>query len=783
MPRLGQILLPSRQRATGRTVVFLTAALTMWIGLPVPVAARQPSLDTIDVEITRTQFGIPHISAQDYRSLGFGVGYAYAEDNVCLLADMIVTVRGERSRYFGANSNSTAQPSVSNLDSDTFYRAYLDPRKVADIYEDISVHSRQLVAGYAAGYNYFLAVTSEHELPASCRAAPWMRPVDAIDILLLIADKMIGASAGNFIAAIASSAPRTPHLPPEGVHPTRVEDPPGSNGYALGRVLTRNGAGLLLANPHYPWDGPDRFYEMHLTIPGELDVMGVALPPFPVIIIGFNKDVAWTHTVSTGRRLTVYELTLNPENQLEYLFEGEMHQIAPKTVEIAMRQENGTVTTTTRSTFQTRFGPMLGGLPPTDGRAYAIRDAALPNSRAIDQWLDLGKATSVSNVRRSLLKWHGTPWVNTIAADRTGNTLYIDASIVPNVTDALLARCEPSADGRRLAEKLGVPVLDGSRSDCDWQEDGNAAQPGIRPASRMPFIERDDFVLNSNDSYWLANRHAPLTGFPAIVGHEGGPQGLRTRMSYRQLEELIETRPDGISASDISDMVMSNRNLAAEAELDAIVQVCRAAGTSSSRFEEACHILATWSRRDDTFSQGAALFREIWRRLSGAEGIWREAFDPSKPVTTPGGLAIERSAVRSKIESAIEETVKQFNELNLPLDVPLGAVQSRSTLRGPIPLHGAPGYTGVLNLISLGRLGRNGYDNSSVGGSSFLQVVTWNDDGPVCHALLTYGQSSNPDSPYFADQTILFLAKTLPRRPFLKSEIAAQTQSHIHIHR
>jgi acyl-homoserine-lactone acylase len=34
------------------------------------------------------------------------------------------------------------------------------------------------------------------------------------------------------------------------------------------------------------------FLEMHLTIPGQLDVMGAALPGLPVINIGFNQHVA-----------------------------------------------------------------------------------------------------------------------------------------------------------------------------------------------------------------------------------------------------------------------------------------------------------------------------------------------------------------------------------------------------------------------------------------------------------------------------------------------------------
>ena len=41
--------------------------------------------------------------------------------------------------------------------------------------------------------------------------------------------------------------------------PTEIPQGQGSNAYALGREVTKTGHGVLLANPHYPWDGLNRF--------------------------------------------------------------------------------------------------------------------------------------------------------------------------------------------------------------------------------------------------------------------------------------------------------------------------------------------------------------------------------------------------------------------------------------------------------------------------------------------------------------------------------------------
>ncbi len=83
--------------------------------------------------------------------------------------------------------------------------------------------------------------------------------------------------------------------------------PFGSNATAVGRDDTSTGRGMILGNPHFPWNGRYRFTQQHLTIPGQYDVAGASLIGSPVVNIGWNKDVAWSHTVSTAYRFAPYE--------------------------------------------------------------------------------------------------------------------------------------------------------------------------------------------------------------------------------------------------------------------------------------------------------------------------------------------------------------------------------------------------------------------------------------------------------------------------------------------
>ncbi|HMV47419.1 MAG TPA: penicillin acylase family protein, partial [Blastocatellia bacterium] len=94
------------------------------------------------VEIRRTSHGIPHITAKDYGSLGFGEGYAFAQDHLCSLADQVIKVRGERAKYFGAGENNR------HLNSDLTFRAFGLYDQVREMLKTMDADQRAMVEGY-----------------------------------------------------------------------------------------------------------------------------------------------------------------------------------------------------------------------------------------------------------------------------------------------------------------------------------------------------------------------------------------------------------------------------------------------------------------------------------------------------------------------------------------------------------------------------------------------------------------------------------------------------------
>ncbi len=758
---------------------------------------RQAGMRT--VQIDRTTYGIAHITAPDYEGIGYGAAYAHAQDNLCLVADQLLTLRGDRTRYLGAQGTGDISLNhLSNPRLDLFIRAHMDDAALERAASAWSPDLQASVRGSLAGYNRYLQeAIAAGTVPESCRGKPWLQPMTLRDVRRGIENTMILGGLGAFADAVLDAEPPAPQRTPAAADvptPTaaaelarhRFNANPegaayGSNGWAFGRNATPDGHGVLLGNPHFPWSGPARFWEVHLTIPGTLDVMGASSGMLPVILIGFNRDVAWTHTVSTGQRLTLYELTLDPADPTVYLVDGQRRQMTARTVALPAVASGSRPTS--KVFYGSDWGPIISmpkaGLGWTVSHAYALRDANTLNMRAGDTWMRMARAHNVAELRAAMGN-EGLPWVNTIAVDRQGNAMYADLSVVPDVSAAMLERCAPSPAAAALFASAGLAVLDGSRSACAWPRDPAAAQPGIIPASRMPVLITPNWVQNSNDSYWLSNPDEPMTGMSPLVGPVGSVQALRTRSAIQEIRARL-AGSDGLAGnrmgpSELRSVIFRDRNFAGQLVMDDLAAACKAADASlSTDAREGCRVLVAWDRTDAAGSAGAPLFREFWRKARNIPNVWRVPFDPGRPVATPSGLAMDRRATRDAVFLALAEAVALVRTAGFATDVALGVPQSRLVHGQRVALHGGTEFEGVLNkLESQGQrtIDAGGYRVDF--GSSYLQVVTFDDRGPVAQAILTYGQSSEPGSEHVYDQLPLFAAKRWQPLPFHPADVVAQ---------
>ncbi|MBW2404202.1 MAG: penicillin acylase family protein [Deltaproteobacteria bacterium] len=554
--------------------------------------------------IVRTTYGIPHVTADDFGSLGYGAGYAYAQDNFCVLMKEIVVSNGQTARYFGEEEG--------NLNEDYVYTFFNDDDFIRNEFIGaLAEKFQEAMVGYAAGLNRYLEETGVDNLAEGaegCRGADWARPITDLDLGKVYHKLLVRAGisavnslimAADDVAPTQSMASMSPLIEssPFDLEALNLPDPSafGSNAYGIGASGSQTEYGILLGNPHFPWQGPERWYVQHLTVPGEYDVMGAALQGIPLVLLGFNENLAWSHTVSTAQRFTFYELDLVDDNPYQYHYDDEVRDIEINPVTIEVMLEDGTIEERTQNIYMSHYGPIVdlgglsdlaGGWPTIAESVFAVRDANVDNTRIFDQFLEMGQSNSIDELEDAL-RGVALPWINTIAADRAGTGYYADVSTVPNVSQEKLVACADTLLTGAITDQ-GVASLNGSRSECEWDTDADGPD-GLLGFANLPKIRTGEgvpYVSNSNDSYWLSSPNMLLENFSPLMGRNGFEpaeriqQSLRTRQGFIQAEERIAGTDDlgdpGFTVDLMRELMFQSRNIAGEMTRDDVVAICNA---------------------------------------------------------------------------------------------------------------------------------------------------------------------------------------------------------------
>jgi acyl-homoserine-lactone acylase len=786
-----------------------------------PNAGADAHAGPYQVEIRRTALGIPHVKAADWGSLGYGYGYVQAQDNLCTMADGFVTWRGERSRYFGADARPATESTFGqpdNLDADFFFRFIADDAAVARYRQSQSAEMHALIDGFVAGYNRYVAELARGDFPgahAACRAAPWAGRISNADVYRRLYAANLAGGAARFVTAIATAKPPAADAGPAPAASLeqRREDPHergstelaaaaplaqvgghagiGSNALAFGADATSDGSALLLGNPHWFWSGPDRFYQAQLTIPGKLNVSGVSFLGVPLIVMGFNENVAWTHTVSTAKRFGLFKLTLVPGSPTRYEVDGKTEAMTPTQLSVDVRAADGSIHSVSRTLYRSRFGPLvdLGAMSPALAwnrqQAFALRDINADNFRVFENFLEWNQASSLDDFIRVQKKNAAVPWVNTLAIGRGDPRVwYADIGAVPDVPDELAQRCTPPV-GRAFAQSMpGVPFLDGSRSDCDWRAQSDSVQPRALPVAQMPSLLRRDYVGNFNGSYWLSNPAAPLSGYAQILGATHTPQSLRTRLGH-SIAAQLQSNPKGVSADALGRAALDGRSMSALLfKQPLLARLCDSgavvdgnidatdADANRDDLHQACKVLATWDDTASANAVGATLWDELWRRLLTIPSaqLYAVPFDPAQPLTTPAGIAADPA----KLAAALRDAIAALGHAGIALDAPRSAALYVQRNAERIPLFGGCDAGGYFTAACAAHpFDTRGYSmDVNPAGDTYLQIV-WFAGGEVfARTLLASSESGDPASPHYADATRDYAAQRWLSIPFSETSIA-----------
>ena len=453
-----------------------------------------PGRDGANVAVRRTSHGIPHILGPQLprRRLRLRLRVRPGQ-HLHRSPSSYVTVRAERSRFFGPDESWKFEgngTTVNNLNSDFFFKRINDTRRGRSGCSAAARRTarcrevREGVRGYVAGYNRYLRDTGRgpHPRPDLPRQAVGAADPRDRRLPLLLQARPAGQlgrghrrdrrrAAADPGAAVGRAARSAEQLDADQGQPRPLL---ARRRWAATRTASagrppRSGRGMVLGNPHFPWQGSQRFYQSHLTIPGKADVAGASLFGVPIVLIGHTQELrlephglhrAPLHAVraQAGPRLADLVPLRRPDPADEGRPGDGRGSRAARGRGRCTRRVHGPVVH-----LDPRACRCSPGRPR---RRHAMGDVNAANFRYLNHFLETNMTQSVRQYDRVQRRNQGIPWVNSIAADSTRRGLLRrhrgdpqrpqrEGAPVQHRARARRPRPARAADPRRLAH--GVP--------------------------------------------------------------------------------------------------------------------------------------------------------------------------------------------------------------------------------------------------------------------------------------------------------------------------------------
>lgn len=688
--------------------------------LPVPADSVREAALARRVEIVRTEYGVPHVFADDLEAMGFALGWLQSEDHGDVAAVSLVKARGEYARHLGHDSIGGDFPAA-----ETYARA-------GETWHQLLPETRAVYEGFAAGVNHYVRLHPD-VFPE------WMTPdFTGIDAHAGEIQSWSRADAARFVRLNGAPAPagQVEDADPEALVDAEGFALDGSNAWAFAPSRTTSGRAILLRNPHLTWGAG--YYEAHVRVPGVLEFYG----DFRIggafgIIGGFNRHLGWATTNNYPTYSQVYALQKDAADADRYVLDGRTHPLMERSVTVAYRRGEGGLATETRSYRYTPYGPVIH---ESDEAVYVLKDPRDGEFRRGEQFLLMMQAASLAEWL-GVMEMRAHPSSNFTYADDQGNIAHLYNARLPLLPHG------PTGDTAAVAR----------RSSDIWSE--------LVPVAAMPLWVNPPggYVQQANDT-------PDYTNLNVQVSRDTLPSNLpEPRLRPRSQLSLLLVHGDARhSLEDVVRLKHSPRMLVAERVMDDLAALARDR-SADPRILEAVRVLEAWDRTAAADSRGAVLFKE-WEAAYAAAidtaAFFREPWTPERPMETPRGIGEPGAAV-----AALETALGAMAAHGWSPDIRWGDVHR--VIRGEVdePVSGCEPTLGCFRALSYEATldGRRAANR----GDAWVLAVEFG-DVPRGYSVLAYGQSPREDSPHHADQAALFAQGRMKRVAWTDEEIRAQ---------
>ena len=493
----GQMSRLWRGRFRAISLLLLGCVPCCWLwnagAAPEPLAAR--------VTIYRDTYGVPHIVGETVEATFWGYGFAQAEDHLERMMMQYRDAQGRRAEILGREALGDGHlhfiPYEYRWGGDYMQRLLRTKAAVLERRELIDPAVYRILDAFARGINYYIA---EHR-----REVPdWIDGVTAEDIEALERSQYFRFySIHDALSKMEGTPDSFPDL--------------GSNQWAIESGKSANGRIIHVENVHMPWANRFQNYEAHLITPGQLNAGGISWFGSPFFLDGFNDRITWSATWNEPNLADVYVEEINPNNHLEYRYEGQWRPVRVEHDTCKVQGTNG-METVNLALYYTHHGPVVK-FDRARNLAYSVK---LPNFRGVNYssaLYGLMKAGNLEEFKAAISRQLMPRW----------NLLYTDSRNIYSVYNGTVARRNAKYDWSR-------PVP-GWTMETEWGP--------FLPFERYPQVlnPASGFLQDCNNPPWVCTRGSGLKPL------EPEPYFLRQRPRSNAGEEVLNTRGERLSKS------------------------------------------------------------------------------------------------------------------------------------------------------------------------------------------------------------------------------------------
>lgn len=687
-----------------------------------------------NVEIIRDDFGVPHIYGKTDADAVFGLLYAQCEDDFN---------RVERN-YIWATGRLAEVEGEQAIYSDLRAKLFMTEEEAIKYYDNSPEWLKKLCNAFADGVNYYLHTHPEIKPKLLTHFEPWMP--------MYFSEGSIGGDIERIstkkIKAFYEGGMELPEIQLlQQQKKVEMPEPQGSNGIAIAGKLTQSGNAMLLINPH------TSFYfrgEVHVVSEEGLNAYGAVTWGQFFVYQGFNEKTGWMHTSTYTDVMDEFkEVIVKNDGNLFYRYGEELRPVDSTEVTLQYITPEG-LKEQTFSAYRTHHGPITHAV----NRQWTASAMMWEPVKALEQSYIRTKQNGYNGFRE-MMDIRTNSSNNTVYADADGNIAYFHGNFVPK---------------RDVQFDYSKPI-DGSNPQTDWQglhtvDENilvlNPENGWIQNCNSTPFTSALEFSPKKEDyPFYMSRDQENFRGVHAI-------KLLKDKSGYT-LDSLIQMAHDPFLP-------------AFEALIPGLIKAYNKLDTKNPKLKEPIEILENWDYRTSKESVAMTLAHFYGMRCY-REGKYPEGLSAMERIAFWGSEPGEQLQI---FERTLNQLTADFGSWKMPWGkinryqrTTGDILQTFDDSKPSVPVGFASGTWGALAAYGVRYTTEGAKKIYGTRGNSFVAAVEFGDKVKA-KTILAGGQSGDPNSPHFDDQTQMYIDVKFKDAAYYKDDVLKRAQSKYH---